>query len=65
MRDTPAADPLDAGPIEGTTTRIPPGGDLMRTSICDRFSISIKMTTHRDHISHCKTASGTLSIIVK
>jgi len=38
-----------------------PGGacNLTRTSICDKYSDSVKITTHLNHISHCKTASGT------
>ena len=33
--------------------------DLRRTSIHNKYSGSIKITTHLDHISHGKTASGT------
>jgi hypothetical protein len=33
--------------------------DITRTSICDKYSGFMKITTHLDHISHCKTASGT------
>ena len=33
--------------------------DLIRTSLCDIHSGSTKITTHLDHISHCKTTSGT------
>ena len=33
--------------------------DFTRTSICDKCSCSTKITTHLDHISHCKTAFGT------
>ena len=33
--------------------------NLIRTSICDKYSGSTKTTTRLDHISHCKTASGT------
>ena len=36
-----------------------PRGNFIRTSIHDKFSGSIKITTHLDHISHCKTACGT------
>ena len=32
---------------------------LIRTSIYDKYSGSMKITTHLDRISHCKTASGT------
>ena len=32
--------------------------DFIRTSNCDKYSGSMKITTHLDHISHCKTASG-------
>ena len=34
-------------------------GDFIRMSIYDNYSGSIKITTHLDHIRHCKTASGT------
>ena len=33
--------------------------NFIRTSICDKYSGSIKITSHLDHISHWKTASGT------
>ena len=33
--------------------------NLIRTRIYDEYSGSMKITTHLDHISHCKTASGT------
>ena len=33
--------------------------DFIRTSICDKYSGSMKITTRLDHTSHCKTASGT------
>jgi len=32
---------------------------IIRMSICDKYSGSIKITTHLDHISHCKEISGT------
>ena len=32
--------------------------DLNRTSICGKYSGSMKFTTHLDHIRHCETASG-------
>ena len=32
---------------------------LIQTSIYDEYSGTMKITTHLDHISHCKTASGT------
>jgi len=32
---------------------------LIRTSIHDKYSGSTKINTHLDHISHCKTTSGT------
>ena len=34
-------------------------GDLIRTSVYDEYSVSIKNATHLDHISHCRRASGT------
>ena len=38
------------------------GGDLISehdwTSIYDKYSGSVNITTHPDHIGHCKTASG-------
>ena len=49
------------------TSEIPPrrasrgtrvGQDLIRTSIYDQHSGSMNITTHLDHISHCKKASG-------
>jgi len=33
--------------------------NLILTSVYDRYSGSMKITTHLDHISHCETASGT------
>ena len=33
-------------------------GHLIRTSIFDKYSGSPKTTTHLDHVSHCRTASG-------
>ena len=33
--------------------------DFIRTSICDKYSVSMNITSHMDHIRHCKTASGT------
>ena len=30
----------------------------IRTSMCDKYSGSMEDTTHLDHMSHCKTASG-------
>ena len=33
--------------------------DLTRTGVDDKYWGSTKITTHLDHISHCKTASGT------
>ena len=35
------------------------GFNLIRTSIYDKYSGSMKITTHLYHVSHCKTASGT------
>ena len=35
---------------------------LIQTSVCDKYSGSIKITTHLDHISHCETESGTNSL---
>ena len=32
---------------------------ISRTSICDKCSGSMKITTRLNHIGHCKTASGT------
>ena len=31
---------------------------LIRTSICDKYSGSMKITTHLDHVRHCETTSG-------
>ena len=36
-----------------------PQVNLIRTSIYDKYSGSMKITTRLDHISHCRTASGT------
>jgi len=33
--------------------------NLIRTSICDKYSGMMKITTSLDHIGHCKTTSGT------
>ena len=33
--------------------------DFIRTSICDKYSGSTKITTHLNFIRHCRTASGT------
>ena len=33
--------------------------DLIRTSIYDNYSGAMKITTHLNHISHCKSAAGT------
>ena len=33
--------------------------ELIGASICDKYSGSMKITTHLDHIGHWKTASGT------
>ena len=33
--------------------------DLIRTSFCDTNPGSMKIAAHLDHISHCRTASGT------
>ena len=33
--------------------------DLVRKSIYDKYSGSMKTATHLDHISQCRTASGT------
>jgi hypothetical protein len=33
--------------------------DFIRTGIYDEYSGLMKITTHLDHISHCKTVSGT------
>ena len=35
------------------------GTNLIRTSICDKHSGSMKIATRLDHISHYQTASGT------
>ena len=35
------------------------GAILIRMRIYDGYSVSIKTATYLDHISHCKTASGT------
>ena len=43
----------DSQPERGCMT------DLIRTSIYEQHSDSMKFTTHLDHISHCRTASGT------
>ena len=32
--------------------------NFIRTSIYDKYSGSMKFTTHLDHVSHCETASG-------
>jgi len=32
--------------------------DLVRTNVYGKYSGSTKITTHLDHISHCKTALG-------
>jgi len=32
--------------------------NFIQTSVYDKYSGSIKITTHLDHISYCKTASG-------
>ena len=32
--------------------------DLIRTSIDDKYSGSMKITTRLDHVCHCKVASG-------
>ena len=37
----------------------PLSSDLIRTSIYDKYSGSMKITQHLDHICHCRTASGT------
>ena len=44
-----------------SSTSIGTGGrrNLIRTSIDDKNSGSTEITTRLDHISHCKTASGT------
>ena len=34
------------------------GADFVRTSTSGKHSDSVKIITHLDHISHCKTASG-------
>ena len=36
---------------------------LIRASIDDKYSVSMKLTAHLDHISHCKTACGPISRI--
>ena len=41
-----------AGPMDVLT-------DFIWTSIYDKYPGSIKITTHLDHIRHCKAASGT------
>ena len=33
--------------------------EFIRTSVYEKYSGSIKITTHLDHISHFKTTSGT------
>jgi len=33
--------------------------DLIRTSVEDKYSGTTKIIKHLDHVSHCKTASGT------
>ena len=33
--------------------------DFIRPSIFDKYSGSMKVTAHLDHVSRCKTASGT------
>ena len=35
------------------------GPDCIRTSIYDKYSGSLKLTSHLYHVSHCTTASGT------
>ena len=35
------------------------GKKLIRTSISEIYSCSVKLSTRLDHINHCKTASGT------
>ena len=35
------------------------GNDFILASIFDQYSDSIQITTHPDHVIHCKTASGT------
>ena len=47
--------------IPGITTKGPcvDPGNLIRTSIHYKYSGSMKTTAHMDHISHCKTTSGT------
>jgi len=53
----PHADPPSTNPCR-LILSLPPI-DLIRTSIYDKSSGSIKITTHLDRISHCKTSSGT------
>ena len=36
------------------------GHDFIRTIIHDKYSGSMTTNAHLDHISHCKTASGTI-----
>ena len=35
------------------------GGNLIQPSMFDAYAGSMKITTHLDHISRCRTASGT------
>ena len=34
-------------------------GDFIRTSICDKYSGSTKVSTRLRHVSHCETTAGT------
>jgi len=38
---------------------LPPVSDFIRTSIYGKYSASMKITARLDHVSHCKTSSGT------
>ena len=55
-----------AGPIAGARpqngSQTPQAGafhDLIRTSIYEKYLSLMQITTHLDHITHCKTAFGT------
>ena len=45
--------------LHSEVVRTTPGSDIIRTSMYNTYSGSLKITSHLDHIGHCERSSGT------